>query len=216
MANEKFSISEALTYGWTTFRSQIGFFIGFILALAVVTVVPDLIVDRLFERGGALYVIFKIIIRVIGLLLGMVATRVSLDIFDTGRADLSRLKELLPLLPSYFVGKLLYGIAVLVGLILLIIPGFIFAYMFLYVGYLIVDRRLGPIEALQESRVITNGVKIDLFLFSLIVGVINILGAVCFLVGLLVTIPLTLMASAYVYRRLAPRAAATVTNPTVV
>jgi uncharacterized membrane protein len=173
----------------------------------VLTVLPDFLIDRVFERGTALYIIFKLVVRVIGLLLGMVATRLSLDIFDTGRPDLSRLSDLLPLLPSYFIGKLLYGVMVMVGLLLLIIPGFIVAYMFLYVGYLVVDRQLGPIEALQESRVVTSGVKLDLFLFSLVVGVMNVIGAICLLVGLFVTIPVTLMASAYVYRRLSPRTA---------
>jgi uncharacterized membrane protein len=205
MANEKFSISEALTYGWNTFKTQIGFFLGLVFVLALLTVVPDLIVARVTERGTAIAFILTLIIRLIGLFLGMVATRIALDIYDNGSADLSHLSDLLPLLPSYFVGKLLYGIIVLVGLILLIIPGFILAYMFLYVGYLIVDRRLGPIDALQESRVITNGVKLDLFLFSLVVGVLNLLGAICLLIGLFVTIPVTLMASTFVYRRLSPK-----------
>jgi uncharacterized membrane protein len=151
----------------------------------------------------------------IGLFLGMVTTRISLDIFDTGKPDLSRIKELLPLVPSYLVGKILYGLIVLVGLILLIVPGIIWAYMFLYVGYLIIDRQLGPIEALKESRVITSGYKMDLFIFSLVVGVINIVGAILLLIGLLVTIPVTLMASAYVYRKLSPRMATTEVAATV-
>jgi uncharacterized membrane protein len=208
MANDKFSIGDALAYGWTSFKSQIGFFIGLIVVMAIVTVVPDLLIDKLFDRGTALSIIFKLVVRVLGLILGMIATRLSLDIFDNGKADLSRLGDLVSLLPSYLVGKIIYGLIVLGGLILLIVPGFIWAYMFLYVGFLIIDRHLGPIEALKESRVLTSGYKLDLFLFSLVVGLINIVGAICLLVGLFVTIPVTLMASAYVYRRLSPKPAA--------
>ena len=55
-----------------------------------------------------------------------------------------------------------------------------------------------------KASALTDGYKMDLFLFSLTVAVINIIGVICVFVGLFVTIPVTLMASAYVYRRLSP------------
>ena len=96
----------------------------------------------------------------------------------------------------------------MVGLLLLIVPGCMWAYMFLYVGFLTIDKGMSPIAALQESRVMTHGYKMDLFLFSLVVAGLNILGVICLLVGVLVSIPVTLMASAYVYRKLSPQGAA--------
>ena len=204
MANDKFSIQEALKYGWETFKANIPFFIGFMVVMGLLTIVPDYITDKLFAPKSAPLVIVKIILRLIGLILGMASTRISLDIHDSGQADLSRVSEILPQIPSYLFGKILYGLIVLVGLILLVIPGIIVAYMFLYVGYLIIDRGLGPIAALSESRVLTDGYKMDLFLFSLAVAAINIVGVICLFDGLFVTIPTTLMASAYVYRRLSP------------
>lgn len=208
MANDKFSISEALSYGWDTFKGQIGFFLGLIVVMAAVTVIPDVIIDKVMTRGSALSIILKLGVRLVGMLLGMVVTKISLDIVDTGRSDLSKLSELLPIVPAYVIGKLIYGVIVLVGMLLLLIPGFIWAYMFLYIGYLIIDRQIGPIDALKESRAITSGYKWSLALFSLVVALINIGGAICLLVGLFVTIPVTLMASAYVYRRLSPKVAA--------
>lgn len=207
MANSKFSIKESLSYGWTTFTSHIGFFIGFMLVLGAVTVIPDLIVDRMFLPRSGGYVVGKLLVRALGLLLGMVATRVSLDIHDKGTADLSKLGDLAGLLPSYLGGKILYGLIVLVGMILLIVPGIIAAYMFLYVGYLIVDKGLGPIEALKASKSLTDGVKMDLFLFSLVMALVNLAGMLVVFVGLLATIPTTLMAAAYVYRKLSPAGA---------
>ena len=143
-----------------------------------------------------------------GLALGMASTRISLDLYDAGEPDLSRLGELLPQYLPYLFGKILYGLIVMVGLLLLLIPGVIVAYMFLYVGYLIIDRGLGPIDALEKSRAVTDGYKWDLFLFSLTVALLNMVGVLCLFVGLFVTIPVTLMASAYVYRKLSPAEAA--------
>jgi uncharacterized membrane protein len=204
MANDKFSIKDALKYGWETFKTNVPFFIGFMVVLGLLTVVPDYIAEKIFAPRSVGLVLVKIVLRLIGLVLGMASTRISLDIHDYGQPDLSRIESIVPQIGSYLVGKIIYGLAVLVGLVLLIIPGIVVAYMFLYVGYLIIDRGLGPIAALSESRVVTDGYKMDLFLFSLVVALVNIVGVVCLFVGLFVTIPVTLMASAYVYRRLSP------------
>jgi uncharacterized membrane protein len=206
MDEAKFSISEAVKYGWETFKAKAGFFIGLTLAIALITAIPDYIIGKVFSEG-IVRTIFELLMRVVGLFLGMITTRISLDLYDTGDTDLSKIGQLLPKLPAYLGGKILYGLMVLVGLVLLIIPGIIVSYMFLYVGYLILDRDLGPIEALKVSKTVTDGSKMQLFLFSLVIAVINIIGAILLLVGLFVTIPVTLMASVYVYRQLSPKAA---------
>jgi len=205
MADAKFSIVDAIKYGWETFKAKLGFFIGLTVALGLLTAVPDYIVSHLFEQGTALRVVFEIVLRLFGLFLGMVTTRISLDFYDQGDADLSKISGLLPQYPRYLGGKILYGLIVLVGLVLLIIPGIILSYMFLYVGYLIIDRNIGPIDALKESKAITKGSLLQLFLFTIVIAVLNIVGVLALVVGLLVTIPVTLMASVYVYRQLSPR-----------
>jgi len=204
MANDKFSIKEALSYGWETFKANVPFFIGFMVVMGLLTIVPDYIAEKIFEPKSVGLIMVKVVLRLIGLVLGMASTRISLDIHDSGQPDLSRVATIVPQIPSYLISKILYGLIVLVGLVLLIVPGIIVAYMFLYVGYLVIDRGLGPVAALGESRVVTDGYKMDLFLFSLVVALVNIIGVVCLFVGLFVTIPVTLMASAYVYRRLSP------------
>ncbi len=90
----------------------------------------------------------------------------------------------------------------MVGLILLIIPGIIWAIQFCFYDYLIVDRGFGPVDALKKSSEITKGVKLDLFVFGMLLGIINLLGFICLVVGLFVTIPTTMVAMAFVYRKL--------------
>lgn len=197
-------IADAVTYGWKSFKSNAVFFIGFMIVLGLMTILPDYIADKVFEPRSAGLIVTRIVLRLIGLVLGMVATRISLDIYDSGQPDLSRIGTIIPQIPLYFVGKILYGLIVMIGLILLVIPGIIWAYMFLYVGYLIIDRGLGPIAALSESRMLTDGYKWHLFFFIIAVAIVNIIGLIFLLIGIFVTIPVTLMASVYVYRRLSP------------
>jgi len=88
---------------------------------------------------------------------------------------------------------------------MLVIPGIIWAIKFQYFSYLMVDRGMGPIDALKESAKITEGVRTNLFFLKLLLVVINIVGMLFFVVGLLVTIPISIMAEAYVYRKLYPK-----------
>ena len=206
MANEKFSIQDAVSYGWTAFKEQPGFFIGLIIGLMVIGAAPQAITNAIFGNGGAAK-IFRLIWELFGMFLGMIMTQVALDIHDHGKANFSKIPELFPLIWSFIAAKLLYFVIVAVGLILLIVPGLILMYMFLYHSYLIIDKKVGPIEALTQSRAITDGSKWDLFLFSLVLMLINFVGLACLGIGLLISLPVTMMASVYVYRRLNSSAA---------
>ena len=72
--------------------------------------------------------------------------------------------------------------------------------VFFFAMFAVIDRSLGPIEALKESARITEGIRLKIFLFMLAAGAINILGILLLFVGLLVTMPLTSLAMAHAYR----------------
>jgi uncharacterized membrane protein len=102
----------------------------------------------------------------------------------------------------YLAGQILVGLVVILGFILLIVPGIILALGLLFSSYLIIDKGKGPIEAMKESWRITKGHKWQLLLFVLALAGLNILGFLLLLVGLLVTVPVTMLAMVHVYRKL--------------
>ncbi len=61
---------------------------------------------------------------------------------------------------------------------------------------------MGINESMRESSKLTAGVKIDLLLFGLAIVGINILGFIALLIGLLVSIPVSLFATFFVYLKL--------------
>ena len=89
-----------------------------------------------------------------------------------------------------------------IGLLFLIVPGIILGIQFYFAFYSIIDKEMGPIEALERSAVLTRGSRWDLFAFFIAVIFLNFLGALCFLIGLFITIPMSLFATAYIYRKL--------------
>jgi len=91
--------------------------------------------------------------------------------------------------PSVFVAGLIYGMALLAGLAFCIVPGIVVGLMFSQFVYLIVDRQLGPLEALAVSMDITSGNKLTLLLIYLIMTFSTALALVPCMLGLLVWLP---------------------------
>jgi uncharacterized membrane protein len=112
--------------------------------------------------------------------------------------------------PQFFLNYLGTTILILlvciVGFVLLIIPGIIAALTFYFSNYLVVDRSMTPIAAMKESARITKGNRLNLFGLLLLLILLNLLGAICLLVGLLVTIPITTLAVVHAYRTLSGNA----------
>jgi uncharacterized membrane protein len=111
----------------------------------------------------------------------------------------------------YLGGSLLLAITVMVGFMLFVIPGIIWAIMFQFYAFLIIDRNLGIMDSFKHSVEVSKSVRWKLLGFGLLLAVINYLGLLVFLIGLFATIPTTMLAYAWVYRKLldqTPQAAA--------
>lgn len=107
---------------------------------------------------------------------------------------------------TYLGASILLGLAIAVGFLLLIVPGIIFTLMFMFTTFIVIDRELGPVEAMKESRRITHGYKWRLLGFGLVLALVNLLGILALVIGLLVSIPVSSLAFAHAYRTLGPRA----------
>ncbi len=201
---KKFVISDAVQFGWDITKSNIGFFIGLLIVAGLIQYVPDIVATIIEADAPVLSISIQIASFVLSVIIGMGLIKICLRFCDGEKGEFSDLFSCYPLFFKYLVGSILYGLIVAVGLILLIIPGIIWAIKFQFFDYLIVDKGLGPIDALEKSSKITRGVKWDLFLFAILLGIINLMGFLCLLVGLFVTIPITMVAMAFVYRELLP------------
>lgn len=138
----------------------------------------------------------------------LAALRIALRLAD-GRpiGDLD-LKVLLAGYFPFLLTHILFGLIVAAGMILLIVPGFIWGITYGFAPVLVAADGYDPVEALRESRRLTRGHRQALFSFGLLCLGVNILGALALGIGLFVTIPTTVIAMVHVLRRLqehAPR-----------
>lgn len=191
----RFSIREAISFGWVTTKANLGLFIGLTVVLVVVSGLGGAVSAAVPILGWAASLILDVIIT-------MGVIRILLKFVDGGKGEFQDLWANFDMILDYIGAAVLYSLITIAGLILLIVPGIIWGIKYSYFGFLIVDKRCRATEALRQSAALTQGAKWQLFLLGLAFFGINLLGALCFGIGLLVTIPVTWLASAFVYRRL--------------
>ena len=104
---------------------------------------------------------------------------------------------------NYFVATLvatlLIGLFTFVGFLLLIIPGLIVAAMYKFTYLFIVDKRMDFWQAMQASHAVVRRDYFGFVMFMILAFLINVLGFCCFVVGLMVTVPLTFAAITVAY-----------------
>ena len=198
----KFSKGEAIKFGWTTVKNNFGFFICIFIIMGLIHFAPNCIGHLIgWGKSGRTFVI-NIISLILSVIVTMGFINIALKLSDAQKAQIADLFTCVPLFLNFIIGSILYVLIVFAGMIILIIPGIVLAIKFHFYSYLIIDQGLGPIEALKKSSSITKGVKWNLFLFGLLLAAINILGVIALFVGTAVTMPIVVVALAFVYRQL--------------
>lgn len=191
-----FSIGDSLSYGWTVMKKN------FVLFLYILLTYIGLQIIWTFGMETAADALIGIIFMLFVMILKLGFIRITLDLHDGKRVSYKQLISQPNLFPDYLIATILYVLIILGGLILLIVPGIIWAIKFSLYDYYIVDKRMGPIEALKRSAKATYGHKWNLFLFFLAVIGINIVGLLALVVGLFATIPTSEMAMVWMYRNI--------------
>ena len=172
-------LGDVLSRTWTVFKDRLGICLGaFFLAFFV-----NLLVGQLLTQGAAVIGALSKeegVMIALGVLANLAAQAFSLWIaigqamvfLHIARGEPVELGELFaggPYLLRAIGASILFFFGFLVGIILLIVPGIIFALMFSQFFYLIIDRNLGVVESLEVSRQVTSGNKLTLFALGFVV-----------------------------------------------
>jgi hypothetical protein len=100
------------------------------------------------------------------------------------------------------VVALLTSVFVFFGILLCIIPGIIAAAVYMFPYHFVVDKRMDFWPAMQASHAVVKNNYFGFVMFLILLGCVNLLGAMALLIGLLVTIPMTFVAITAAYRDL--------------
>lgn len=187
MTHKKFTNGEAIRYGFEHTKKHFWFLAGLFLLI--------ILISAGFGRVHGLSF-------VVSLFTSISVIAIALEIHAGRTVSIKHFYSKYHTILEYLVATILYCLMVIGGFILLIIPGIYFAIKYQFYKFLVIDKEMKPIEALKESAKMTEGHMWQLFgLFWIIIG-INILGLLALGVGLFLTVPTTLLAYTFVYKRL--------------
>jgi uncharacterized membrane protein len=208
MARKYFNFSDVLSYGWGVMKANLWFFVGLGFVFMVVIYLPivAIFVLKAQHLPRAANITLEILLRVLGFVINTIVTigliKIALSFCNERKPPFATLFDAWDCFWRIVGAGILYGLIVLAGIILLIVPGIVWAVKFSLCFYFVIDKGLGPIQALKASSRATMGVKWQLFGFFLLCRLINLLGLLCLVVGIFATYPTVLIAHALVYRQL--------------
>ncbi|HKJ44124.1 MAG TPA: hypothetical protein VKA27_18650 [Sunxiuqinia sp.] len=85
---------------------------------------------------------------------------------------------------NIILANLLKSALVVMGFMFLIIPGIIIACRLTFVSYLVVDKKLDAIQAIEKSWKLSRGVGWNVFFMAIMSFFIGVLGLILFIVGI--------------------------------
>lgn len=226
MQDAQLTISNVYSKGWQKTKEKYWLLLGSFAVLILIGFVFNIVttINNSFANGNT-SVTTALIVSTIALIIGIGNyavqaltsygfTRIQLNILDEKAASVGQLFKAEGVYWRYFGAFILFGLLVVAGIILLIVPGIYWAIKYQFTLPLIVDKKRGIKEAFKESGQITMGHKGWLLGLAIVLFLTNIAGILALGIGLLITAPLTVMIQIYVYRLLAGSAkAAAVQTP---
>ncbi|MEM7397638.1 MAG: YciC family protein [Pseudomonadota bacterium] len=201
-----FSPLSAIQFGWETFKKRPWFFVGAVAILVVLHILNVGITNGVNTLTGGTLEEPTLVANLVNLAIGALILIGAVAFFLKAHDDLGGVDYSAFWHPKdywkFFATALLTSLSVSLGFVLLIIPGLIALVLFMFSNFLVVDRGMGPLQALKRSVEMTKGNRLPLFWFFLLTILILIVGVLALGVGLLVALPIVGLATAHAYRLL--------------
>jgi len=209
-----------IKHAWEIVKKNSKLIALLIVAFIIYQIVQG-IVQGMFVRNSIFSSIISLIFTIVTIFLQIGATKILLKLVDGQKAQITELWAYPQFLPKMILATIISIIAlgIPIALLIYLAPslGILFfvtaiitlsifytylALRFQFYSYYIVDRNTSFIDSFKLSWRATDKNVINIFLFELLLVGINILGAIALVVGLLVTIPVSVIAVTLLYRKL--------------
>ena len=209
-----FQVGDAFNYGWKKFQEYLGPILIAMLIFFLVGGAVNLIATLLGGGFGELtdpddvgigmffgvgYLLFSLLSALVSLLIQAAVVRGALKITEGERVELSTFLST-ENLGQVVLAAVLLAIGTAIGLILCIIPGLILIFFSQFTYQFILDKGLPAFDAIKASFALVNqnlGSVVGLFFASILAFIV---GALLCGIGLIVAIPVTIIATAYAYK----------------
>ena len=181
------TLGSAFRHGWVTMTNA--FLELFLVLLILFAITIPFWPISAFEENIPAVVMLQIFAMVYGLMVVAPFQYGAKYMYVKAvRGEKLVMKDILKPFDDYLnviLANLLTGAIIIFGLFLLIIPGILFAVKLSFVPYLVMEKRLDPVEAVKTSWNMTYGVSWTIFWMAIVSFFIYIAGLICLLIGVL-------------------------------
>ena len=153
-----------------------------------------------FGRAYNIGVHLIYLIFVSGLEVGLM--RIGLDVGSGKKPSYRTLFLHLRSGPAFLMGKFLYLLVVLGGLLLLVVPGLHWAARYAFFGFNMAETRQGMIPSFRRSARLTHTLRRQVLGFLVVLILFNLFAAIWMGAGLIASIPVSVLAMAGVFRQI--------------
>jgi hypothetical protein len=196
------SATPHLRIAWCAFEAHWRVFVLATLVLFGAWAGLELAVATLHRLGVALNVVLHLAFLVLfsGLMVGFHG--IALQAIEGRAPTLKDLTGLLARGPTVLLAWCLYCLAVAAGLVLLVVPGVHIAVRYSLFGHVLASRQASALDALREAGSLAQGRWWALCRCLLAVAALNLAGAAILGLGLFISLPVGLLATASLFRAL--------------
>lgn len=220
--NAPYSAGTAISYGFEKFKANAGPWILAMVILVAVSIAlgvasvpfsrspvadPESLGDVFGPLFSPVEIVINLVSMVIGYMFQALMIRGALDETEGAKFEISSAFSRLNIVPVVLLGLLL-SVGTTIGLFLCILPGLAFAFFTVFSLPILIDRKVGPIEAIAESfRIVSGNLGNAFVTVLLVIGIIIVATILCCL-PLIVAVPITQIAVVYAYKKFTNQAVA--------
>ena len=200
MSQVIFSISNIIEFSWNKFKEQPG--------LWVLVTILSLLIGSFSDYGLAVDTEnLQSTFNPLGFLAGIVSLYISASLtlmaIKFVKGDAISFNDLLAINFHQFIHyvfvTVISTIVMIIGFFFFILPGFYIMARLIFAQYLVLDKKLPFLEAMRASWDTTNGNVLSIISFLFAMFFVVILGFLSLLIGLLVAVPVSTLATAKLY-----------------
>jgi len=184
------AVGDIVGYGWKKFQEYLGQIIVAVLiyvgVIAVFSILGNIISSSIDSIIGSL--LFSFVQILVSSAISIVLIRAVLMVVDGKQIDTAALFSADNLGP-YIIGAILVSLGTLVGLILCVIPGIIFAFLTYLWGFFLVDKNMEPVDAIKASIDLVKNNVGTVLVWAIVAAILSFVGFILFCVGYLVAPP---------------------------
>jgi len=196
------SMRHAIDFAWPTLKKRFGLFAAVLLTVLAAWVVLEIVVIAGQRFGIVLWAAMHLafLIFFAGMELGLL--QICRALRDGKHLVFADTFAYLSAGPKFLAAQILYLLLVVIGLLLLIVPGVYLGVRYALFGFSFAGGETNMLRCFQQSALISKGATASLLRVLAALLLLNVLGASLLALGLFITVPLSVLIMTDVYHQL--------------